>query len=256
MLGAIIGAGANLLGGILGNNQQKKTAEQNIQLQKDFAQNAIQWKVEDAKKAGVHPLYALGAQTSSFSPVSVGDSLSGSISSAGQDISRAVNATSDQTTRTNAAASALTALQLERGRLENDILKQDLASRAARLSQQINPPLPTQGDRYLAIPGQGNALPVKTNPLERIATGASGVGEAGAIPDVGYSRTNTGWAVTPSKDLQDRQEDDIVGQIAHAIRNRLLPSLGFNYSPPDVPLAKDEMWYFNPLKQQYERYRP
>jgi hypothetical protein len=254
MLGSLIAAGGNLIGGIIGGNQQAKMAKQNIKLQKDFAQQGIQWKVEDAKKAGIHPLYALGAQTTSFSPVSIGDSLGSGIASAGQDIGRAVNATSDQNTRINAASSALTALQLERGRLENDILKQDLASRAARLSQQINPPFPSPGVRYLVDGQSGSGI--KTNPLERTATGASGVGEVGAIPDVGYARTNSGWAVTPSKDLQDRQEDDFIGQVAHAIRNRLLPSMGFNYSPPDMPLDKGEMWYFNPLKQQYEKWRP
>lgn len=34
--------------------------------------NSIQWRVEDAKKAGIHPLAALGAPVASYSPVSVG----------------------------------------------------------------------------------------------------------------------------------------------------------------------------------------
>lgn len=38
---------------------------QNNATQREFAQNGIQWKVEDAKKAGIHPLYALGASTAS-----------------------------------------------------------------------------------------------------------------------------------------------------------------------------------------------
>lgn len=249
MLGNLIAAGSSLLGGIIGGNQQAKLAKQNIQLQKDFAQQGIQWKVADAKKAGVHPLYALGAQTTSFSPVSVGSSLGEGIASAGQDVGRAVNATSSESVRASAAAAALTQLQLERGKLENDLLRTELASKIARNTQTASPPLPSPGDRYL-IDGQP-VRGVKTVPLERITTGASGVGEGGAIPDLGYSRTNQGWAVTPSKDLQDRMEDDFFGQIAHAIRNRLLPSMGLNWSPPDVPLKPGHRWQFDPVGQQY-----
>lgn len=42
--------------------------QKNHQMQKEFAQNSIQWKVEDAKKAGIHPAIALGAQGYSASP--------------------------------------------------------------------------------------------------------------------------------------------------------------------------------------------
>lgn len=45
--------------------------EQQYGAQKEFAQKAIQWKVQDAKKAGLHPLYALGGATPSFTPIAV-----------------------------------------------------------------------------------------------------------------------------------------------------------------------------------------
>ena len=41
---------------------------------KQFAKRGIQWRVHDAKKAGLHPLAALGAQTTSFSPSFVSQS--------------------------------------------------------------------------------------------------------------------------------------------------------------------------------------
>lgn len=37
----------------------------NEKMQYDFAQNGISWKVQDAKRSGIHPLYALGASTQS-----------------------------------------------------------------------------------------------------------------------------------------------------------------------------------------------
>lgn len=65
-LGSIISAGASLVGGILGNKSNQKIAEQNAALQKEFAQHGISWKVADAKRAGIHPLYALGSNGISF----------------------------------------------------------------------------------------------------------------------------------------------------------------------------------------------
>lgn len=49
------------IGGIFDSISDSKTAKENIKLQKQFAQTGIQWKVADAKKAGIHPVYALGA---------------------------------------------------------------------------------------------------------------------------------------------------------------------------------------------------
>lgn len=49
-------------------NQLRSNMEYNAALQREFAQHGIQWKVADAQAAGVHPLYALGGGTPSFSP--------------------------------------------------------------------------------------------------------------------------------------------------------------------------------------------
>lgn len=50
------------------NDANMQMARENIRLQKEFAQNSRQWAVEDAKKAGLHPLYALGGGTT-YTPV-------------------------------------------------------------------------------------------------------------------------------------------------------------------------------------------
>lgn len=72
---------------------------QNIQSQEDFAKHGIQWKVADAKAAGLHPLYALGANTASFAPNPVvpddgGYGAAGqALSQMGQNVQRAQLAT-------------------------------------------------------------------------------------------------------------------------------------------------------------------
>lgn len=84
MLSALIGAGSSLLGGLFGRSEAKAQAKQ----QKEFAQNSIQWRVADAKKAGIHPLAALGASSSAYTPVSSG--FGDSVSQAGNAIAQGV----------------------------------------------------------------------------------------------------------------------------------------------------------------------
>lgn len=154
MIPALIGAAASIAGGVLGKSSADKAnavaqaqAARNEALQREFAQQGIRWKVEDAKAAGIHPLYALGAQTTAYSPVSVGhvadNSLGQGIAAAGQDISRAVDAT--RTAPERVAARELTRLQLEGLSLDNDIKRATYASSIARLNQATNPPIPAIG---------------------------------------------------------------------------------------------------------------
>lgn len=122
--GPLISAVGSLFGGLLGKSSQEKANEQNIKLQKQFAQEGIQWKVADAVKAGVHPLYALGAQTTAFSPSVVGDTaLPNALQNMGQDIGRAVGA---RMTPEGKAAATIAALQVERAGLENDLLRSQI----------------------------------------------------------------------------------------------------------------------------------
>lgn len=75
---AAIGAGGSLIGGAIDNRAAKKARKQEIALQKEFAQNQIQWKVQDAKKAGLHPLFALGGGAGVSPQITTGQSGMGS----------------------------------------------------------------------------------------------------------------------------------------------------------------------------------
>lgn len=74
MLGNIIGAIGSIAGGFLNNKAQKDINQQNLQFAKKQMQNKVQWTVEDAKKAGVHPLAALGANIGTVTPSAVASS--------------------------------------------------------------------------------------------------------------------------------------------------------------------------------------
>lgn len=140
VLGSLISAGSNLLGGLLGQNSQEDALKKQIKLQKEFAQKGIQWKVADAKAAGIHPLYALGANTISYSPSAVGSDLASGLSAMGQDIGRAVDAVS--TSKERAAAAALDALQLERAGLENELLRSQITGENIKNAGQLGPAMP------------------------------------------------------------------------------------------------------------------
>lgn len=64
--------------------------------QKEFAQNSIQWRVNDAKKAGIHPLYALGSQGISYAPSSFSSMPDTSLSDVGQAVGSAVSSFAGQ----------------------------------------------------------------------------------------------------------------------------------------------------------------
>lgn len=156
MIGEIVSAGANFIGGMMNraetrraNEQNAAIARENIALQKQFAQEGVRWKVEDAKAAGIHPLYALGANTTSFSPVSVGavadSSLGNAMAAAGQDLSRAINTGRTNNERVTAFDATVQKLQLQKMGLENDLL----ASQIAKLRQTSNPPLPSIDPKVL-----------------------------------------------------------------------------------------------------------
>lgn len=153
ILGAIGGLAGSALSGLFGN----KAADKQAKLQTQFAKNAIQWKVEDAKKAGVHPLAALGATTSSYAPVTVGG---GDFTQAGQSLGRALDAHMDVTERTVAK------LAVEKAGLENDYLRAQIASVRGRLNQTSQPAPPGPGTRYV-LDGQGEtALPALWSKIE------------------------------------------------------------------------------------------
>lgn len=152
-LSALIAGGFSLAGGIMGSNAQKEAnainaqnAANNIKLQKEFATNAIQWKVADAQAAGIHPLYALGASTTSFSPVSVGaqpvNAMAGAMADMGQNVARAASALRSPEERVSAVAKVATGQQLASNNLDLEIKKTNLELLRARLANLTQPGQP------------------------------------------------------------------------------------------------------------------
>lgn len=263
---SVISGGASIVGGLLGKSSADKATEasltnaaNNNALQKEFAKQGIRWRVNDAKKAGIHPLYAMGASIPGFTPSSVslgGDnSLGRSIASAGQDVGRSVAATQTKTEREGSIAYKLS---LERASLENDLLRSEIARNTA----QMGPPLPSGAGGNPHLPGQGLPPGVEVSPVQYGASTsyAQPHQEAGAAADTGFVRTSGGGlAIVPSLDAKERIEDQLGPEVAWAIRNQMVPffspstmrSSSRTPSTKQYPLPAGMRWRWSTLHQEY-----
>lgn len=111
MWGDIIGATSTLLGSGLNIQNQNEINKKNADLQREFAQNSIQWRVQDAQKAGIHPLSALGASGYQASPSYVG--ADNGVAQAGQQISQGLSKQLEEN------LSEKNQLEIQRAKLEN-----------------------------------------------------------------------------------------------------------------------------------------
>lgn len=220
---ALVSAGASLLGGLMGKSSQSKAVKKQIKYQREFAQHGVRWKVADAKAAGIHPLYALGASTPSFQPIAINDPLPQAIANMGQDIGRAMTAGTPQEQRTDAAALALAQqrAQLQNQELEARIAGQNLENDLARLrfarellgpKVSVAPPSLSGGSPFAAAGIEGAIPPghtgplrgVKVNPSESTASrpGQPGV-EAAATPGFKWQNVGNSRWLMPNSQLAE-----------------------------------------------------
>lgn len=115
----LLGGFGSLIGSGINAGLQSQINKQNADLQKEFAQNSLQWKVQDAKKAGIAPEIALGAQGYSASPSYVGSDSGGGVSSAFKHFGSAIdNYINDEEDKRQ--------LELEGLRLDNEAKRKKL----------------------------------------------------------------------------------------------------------------------------------
>lgn len=255
----------------IADNQWARDRSMNKKMAYDFAQNQIKWRVQDAKEAGIHPLFALGAQTISpsfgaGSSFHSGVGAQADLSSLGQGIDRAISAkaTAKERAESEYYNNQTRMNELRRQELTNKQLEGDIAIQQATLSaqtirnQQATPPMQSviRPDGAV-IAGQsgstrtpGSLVNVVPSQTETNAPGRLGTAAA-SIPDLSFARTNDGgYAPVPSKEVKERIEDDVINETLWKVRNHVpsvfsMPSVAPPYSW--LPKGSDE-WYFNPLK--------
>lgn len=281
MIGSLISAGASLLGGLISSESQGDATSATLGnaaadrlLQQEFAKKGIRWRVRDAQAAGIHPLYALGANLPTYSPnpihVGADTYLGAGLQEAGQDIGRAVDA---QRTSEERQEVRLAALSVERAELENDLLR----SQIARLNQQTGPAYPgvrigfgrnpvsgvVSGGSSLpnAIPGQGD-LPVGSGIYSTVPAEISTVWpghqdqKAGVLPETQWHNTVYGLAPSPNLDAIEDADVGNPGALAWWWRNGVLPTFGAKGSRPADYLLPDQAlgWRWSPIRLTWVPY--
>lgn len=259
-VGAAVGSAAlGALGSYFGAREDRKSVEAtnranaamsqaDREQQERFAKEGIRWKVEDAKAAGLHPLYALGANTVSFAPTSIGavaDTSQGDMyRNLGQDISRSIQATRTSQER-EAAQLQIAALKAD---VDGKLIDNQIRASTLRKMSQVGPAFPGN-DNFM--PGQGDSGLINEKPMSRTKS-VRGFDEPGAIPDVGYVRTKTGLVPVPSSDVKERIEDNVFHEASHYFRNNVLPNFGYGEAPPKAAAGKGRTWEWSYRNQEWQ----
>lgn len=253
-LGSIVSAVGSIAGGILGANSAQNVAGMNYEAQKEFAQNGIRWKVEDAKRAGIHPLYALGASTQGYSPSGgyTGDyGIADAAAHFGQGYERAQQAKMTKEERDKQdvrdAIQDMAALEdLNQKRRLNDaqirlanseIFRNFALSTNALRKTGLPPAMP--GGLGGVIAGQGNSYATgQTTPeISSVVTSEKGTPsvQAGSPPDVRFYRTISGGrAPLPTEEAGDAMDAALGAGLQWSFRNNLVPWLA-NFFPINDP---------------------
>ncbi|AXH78104.1 MAG: DNA pilot protein [Microviridae sp.] len=161
--GGVVGGGLDILGGQLGAAQNRQSQRFSADLQREFAQHGIQWRIEDAARAGVHPLAAMGMMPASAQPLAIGDVSGEGFSRMGQKLSGAIDRVKSQEQKAfDVGALQLQAQQIKKSEMENESIAIDLAEKK-RSSMTAAPPLGIMPNRPDLPLGQSPNPPIDTS---------------------------------------------------------------------------------------------
>lgn len=251
-----LGQAASGLGGLFGGGGGQSPAttlgQQQLQFAMDAAGKQIQWRVKDAKDAGIHPLYALGAPA--FNPTSIsipgddrqGVDWGGSLAKMSQGIGRAIDAMRTKEQREISELDLAAASQAAAGRqLDLEMKRTQLGIMQEQLRRfqggQLPPPLPNSATNENGGPKTAatNQSTIKENEI---------TSSQGDIPHsaAGPVAPSNQWRAAPDGRLyptpeKNLQMDDMgsPGWLPWMYRNHVLPyakqTLGRDvteYGPP------------------------
>lgn len=229
-LGSIGGSLISSIASIFGGQSKEKAAQQqaamNLQAQKDFAQQGIVWKAQDATNAeaatGINRLALLGVPTTSFSNITgdtgaVGDAMS----SAGQSLGRAVAAATSANSRAAQLEEKLTEAKIANVNADTVRMQAAASAIATKLAQPgtppgVNVPFPTADPRgpvqnlvqrfrdprtgeIVWLPSEKAASPLQT--IAASPTNAALAGRSLTEGLIGFDHPVSGGAARASSDV-------------------------------------------------------
>lgn len=212
-LGGLIGGFGSLLGSGIEAWSNQKANEDNIAMQKEFAQNGIQWKVQDAQKAGIHPAVALGAQTYQATPSSVGVSSGKGVSDAFKHFGSAIDSFIDDKEEERN-------LQLEALKLANEKDKLEIAKMKKGSNDDLGSLNPNSFIPSLSNLSASND--VKDNKGSPAVSGNSSIygSDDKTLNDVTIDKNMDGsFSLNYSKERQDLYSEGITESLGWFMRN-------------------------------------
>lgn len=242
MWGAIASAAASALGSYMSNksksdayNDSTAFSREQFEYQKALHQNQIQWRVEDAKKAGVHPMAALGLSSMSFSPVSAASSpeYDNWLGEVGQNIDRAIQQGKTRAEREQAQAlqDKLIGIQIRKGEADADLAETQAASARFELQRQLFPSPPPVNRSTGLVPGQGDSLSGNTSSkaVHRLFDLALHGNSAMIIknPDIADAITESAWDNASANILREIENgnpqviDEFISQLPKGFRDAI-----------------------------------
>lgn len=195
LLGGGISAGGSLIGGLLGgrqsghqfdaslleaqrqfnlsNRQARNMFQASARMSREFAKHGVRWRAEDARKAGLDPLVAMGATTTGGAtgmPVSPGGVPQGRgrdmswIAKMGQNIADSILRST-----TYKDQELMRKLELESAMLDNDWKQiRNMDALSGEIRQKTQAPVPVPDEYRQTIPGQQDIEPHVTITPDRV----------------------------------------------------------------------------------------
>lgn len=161
MFGSLLSGGAGIVSDLLSGHQSRKQARKELEesrrqfnVQDDYNKNMTQYRVQDALKAGINPLAALGTSANYSPTVHAGgsDGGAGYMSRAGDRLSNMLEKITARDTADDARYKReARELDLESKRIENSIQRSKLAS-LQNPGFDEQPPVSPTGERLLFYP--------------------------------------------------------------------------------------------------------
>lgn len=199
---SLISAGSSLLGKLFGGSKGPSPKDQ-ADFQNVMIQNNMKSLMEGAKSLGIHPTVALGLNPGvggmSFDVGARDRSTTGDmLNEMGQNLAGAVGRM--QSADQKAVAAATTKLTLERGELENELLRTQIAQARATPVPGIS----NNNNQMIAGQADTGANYIATQLTKHENSEGK---EAGTPSSWTTVQTKTGPMMVPSQDFQDRAED-------------------------------------------------
>jgi len=204
MIGQIIGS----VGKHRDRQWSDRAGRREYRHQKYFAQRGIQWKVDDAIKAGIHPLYAIGGQAHSYKPQHVAQA-----QTASTGYGRAIESVMKGGTEKALTALNKQGLELdnEYKRLKNTELRNDLTQKRTMTNDLIsqepvtrNPSAPGNpglepGARSLEVIDVDRFGGIEFNLTQEASESKESVGFVRQLQDMGYDTIRAGQMAASPK---------------------------------------------------------